>query len=231
MPRNRLITSLRTSLNRSACNSEMAVDNANPTVLDATDLPTRRRKGIATESKEPGAGLRAIMSMKQPLMVDVQEVSSSDVDSEDDDEVEPIDEQEIFGMFAEVVSFCCSPRNHQMSRQDPIHMSQSRWVGLLPHPASSHSSLFSRDHGTDSVRSHFHHLRPRAPPLPGIALGCQSSGYSSNAFSVSSDLQHAQPGACRDHTHHHTLLACNRHRPRGTRPPGAVAAAELPGRR
>lgn len=68
------------------------IQNSNPTILNAADLPTRLRP-IATRKSEYGA----IFTSALPLApVDFESAPSSD--SEDDNLLEePIDEQEIYG--------------------------------------------------------------------------------------------------------------------------------------
>lgn len=74
------------------------MDNANPTVLNASELPTRRGKSHAPAKQDTDS----IMSLMQPatnpalqIYLDGEEPISG---SDDDYEEEPIDEQEIFGM-------------------------------------------------------------------------------------------------------------------------------------
>lgn len=73
------------------------LDNANPIILSASDLPShrQRRKGRDTSSK--GHGLRDVLMAKPSYGMDPFYLSDfSDTDS-DDSTVEPIDEQEIYG--------------------------------------------------------------------------------------------------------------------------------------
>ncbi len=73
------------------------MDNANPTVLNASELPTRRGKGLASAKSESGSILSLLEPTLNPAMqiyLDGEEpVSESEEESVD----EPIDEQEIFG--------------------------------------------------------------------------------------------------------------------------------------
>lgn len=76
------------------------MDNANPTVLNASELPTRRGKSQAAVKQTTDS----IMSLMQPatnpalqIYLDGEEPISG---SDDDYEEEPIDEQEIFGMHS-----------------------------------------------------------------------------------------------------------------------------------
>lgn len=64
------------------------IQNSNPTILDAADLPTRLRP---TAHK---AGDYGLFTSAVPLPADFESASS---DSDDDLLEEPIDEQEIYG--------------------------------------------------------------------------------------------------------------------------------------
>jgi len=71
------------------------VQNANPTILNASDLPSRRRE---SNVKQRGIGLSESFHFAYPF--DALESSISVSDSDDDDvSVEAIDEQEIYGML------------------------------------------------------------------------------------------------------------------------------------
>jgi hypothetical protein len=75
------------------------MDNANPTVLSATDLPTRRGRNGASSTKEPGSEIQELMEMKSHYLINMSDLSDpeSGLDSDEDGAVEPIDEQEIYG--------------------------------------------------------------------------------------------------------------------------------------
>lgn len=74
-------------------------DNANPTILTASELPTRQIKkkktlAIDADAKFADAVLRRPLFLSDPFC----DVSWSDgTESEDDFVEEPIDEQEIYG--------------------------------------------------------------------------------------------------------------------------------------
>jgi hypothetical protein len=80
--------------------AEVVKDNANPTIISASELPTRRerrkdRVGTSNNKK----GLREMMMAKPSFSMDPFYMSDfSDTDS-DDSTIEPIDEQEIYGKF------------------------------------------------------------------------------------------------------------------------------------
>lgn len=73
------------------------LDNANPTILSASELPSRKpnRKGRGGQSEKKG--IRDMLMAKPSFSMDPFYLSDfSDTDS-DDSAVEPIDEQEIYG--------------------------------------------------------------------------------------------------------------------------------------
>ena len=77
--------------------------NANPTNLSASDLPTRRTRTSSNKSSPNGLG---IFSYPSPTYSDdhFSHASSSKVDSDSDSDsiVEPIDEQEIFDLISTI---------------------------------------------------------------------------------------------------------------------------------
>ena len=72
--------------------------NANPTIRNASDLPSRRRQGNSQSSKTPSGLFASIVPASAHLPDPFLPPSSeSEESSDDDDSVEPIDEQEIYG--------------------------------------------------------------------------------------------------------------------------------------
>lgn len=83
--------------------------NANPTILNASDLPTRRRRLSSHTSSKNAFGLFASTVPSSTYLSDPFSTSSSssslvassdsesDPDNEDDNDADPIDEQEIYG--------------------------------------------------------------------------------------------------------------------------------------
>lgn len=69
--------------------------NANPTILNASDLPTRRQVQRKKVTSPLTSGLVPAYA-QDPFASHKVEFSDSD-ESEDDSVVEPIDEQEIYG--------------------------------------------------------------------------------------------------------------------------------------
>jgi hypothetical protein len=85
------------------------MDNANPTVLNATDLPTRRGREGATQKKVAGSEIQELLEMKSRYIFQDSDLSDpgSEVESDEDVTAEPIDEQEIYGMFLPAPLFLC----------------------------------------------------------------------------------------------------------------------------
>ena len=81
------------------------LQNTNPTILNASDLPTRRRPSVTLKRADGGTGLFDALLPAQVFPHDPfsssASSSSSDVDAEDD-AVEPIDEQEIYDLIAPI---------------------------------------------------------------------------------------------------------------------------------
>lgn len=72
-------------------------DNANPTILSASELPSRRQKRQGRDGISQKKGIRDVLMAKPSFAMDPFYLSDfSDTDS-DDSTVEPIDEQEIYG--------------------------------------------------------------------------------------------------------------------------------------
>lgn len=76
------------------------VQNSNPTILNAADLPTRSRPTV--KSGDYGSGIFAAVPNPADFL-------SSDSEQDDDDLLEePIDEQEIYGRASPSLPFCCT---------------------------------------------------------------------------------------------------------------------------
>ena len=75
------------------------IQNANPTIRNVSDLPTRRRRTSSPSSKKRTLGLFANSIPSPAYLSDPFDTtrSASGSDSDDDDTLEPIDEQEIYG--------------------------------------------------------------------------------------------------------------------------------------
>jgi hypothetical protein len=72
------------------------LDNANPTILSVSDLPTRRQRRQRKEYAIPGGIEEMFFSKPTYEMNPYYTLEYSDADSEDSN-IEPIDEQEIYG--------------------------------------------------------------------------------------------------------------------------------------
>ncbi|CAG8952823.1 hypothetical protein HYFRA_00007536 [Hymenoscyphus fraxineus] len=80
----------------------MAVDNANPTILSASELPSHRQRRLIKEAQSKKHGIRELLTSKPTYASDPFYLSdSSDTDS-DDTTAEPIDEQEIYDLLAPI---------------------------------------------------------------------------------------------------------------------------------
>lgn len=71
-------------------------DNANPTILNPSDLPSRRRDSLAKRHNDGGTGLFDNLIPRYNYLSDPFDEPLSATDS-DDDAPEVIDEQEIYG--------------------------------------------------------------------------------------------------------------------------------------
>ena len=73
--------------------------NANPTIRNVSDLPSRRREGTIRSSSKTPQGLFASTIPASAHLPDPFSPHhlDSDISDEEDDEIEPIDEQEIYG--------------------------------------------------------------------------------------------------------------------------------------
>jgi hypothetical protein len=72
-------------------------DNANPTILNASDLPSRRNDSTVKRRDDGGTGLFDNLIPRYNYLSDPFEDPLSASDSDDDAVVEKIDEQEIYG--------------------------------------------------------------------------------------------------------------------------------------
>lgn len=79
------------------------MDNANPVVLNLSDLPTRRGKGAQKSAKAVevnGSPLRATLLNEVGFVPCQYDESEEELESEDDSTIDPIDELEIYGKLA-----------------------------------------------------------------------------------------------------------------------------------
>jgi len=76
-------------------------DNANPTILNPSDLPSRRRESSAKKREDDGTGLFDDLIPVYTYLNDPFDQPASPSDS-DDDSVEDIDEQEIYDLISSI---------------------------------------------------------------------------------------------------------------------------------
>jgi hypothetical protein len=81
----------------------MEKDNSNPTLINPGDLPTRRGRNIQKTTQDTDSIYELWDSMRLNDQIQVNDIeisgSISATDAEGDDEADPIDEQEIYGML------------------------------------------------------------------------------------------------------------------------------------
>lgn len=79
---------------------EIDKDNANPTILNPSDLPSRRRESTA-KRRDTGTGLFDDLIPRYSYLSDPFDTPVSATDSDDDSDAVPetIDEQEIYGVY------------------------------------------------------------------------------------------------------------------------------------
>ena len=87
--------------------NQRPADNANPTILDASDLPSRRHESTFKKRDDGGTGLFSDLVPTYNYLNDPFEGPLSSSDSEDD-VIENIDEQEIYGK-TRIVFLCTMP--------------------------------------------------------------------------------------------------------------------------
>ncbi|KAI1821015.1 FAM96B protein [Xylaria intraflava] len=80
------------------------VDNANPTVLNISELPSRQHKKVATIGKGADLELDLILRRPEYLSAPFSDLPwpSDDTESEDGFTIEPIDEQEIYDLISTI---------------------------------------------------------------------------------------------------------------------------------
>jgi len=75
----------------------VSLDNANPTILNVSELPSHRQRRRQKEESSSKDGIRGLLMSKPSYALDPFYMSDfSDTDS-DDPSVEPIDVHEIYG--------------------------------------------------------------------------------------------------------------------------------------
>lgn len=99
----------------------MDKDNANPTILNVSELPTRQsKKRVVATSKDAGSELDFVLRRPEYLSSPFCDLSwtSDETESDDGFTIEPIDEQEIYGtlllFFRRLSSLSASQWTHGM---------------------------------------------------------------------------------------------------------------------
>ncbi|KAI8961897.1 hypothetical protein F5Y11DRAFT_324394 [Daldinia sp. FL1419] len=113
----------------------MEKDNANPTILNTSQLPTRQRKKGRRVQKDDAAKISNIMRKPQYLSDPFYDISwSDDTASDDEFTAEPIDEQEVYDLISTI-----SDPEHPLSlgqlavvNLPDIHITPSPSVGADP---------------------------------------------------------------------------------------------------
>ncbi|KAI0869961.1 FAM96B protein [Hypoxylon argillaceum] len=83
----------------------MDKDNANPTILNVSELPTRRhKKRVVASGKDSDLELDVVLRRPEYLSAPFCDVpwASDDTDSDDEFTIEPIDEQEIYDLISTI---------------------------------------------------------------------------------------------------------------------------------
>lgn len=93
---------------------ELDKDNANPTILNPSDLPSRRSESTAKRRDDGGTGLFDDLIPRYNYLSDPFDDSVSASASDSDDAREDIDEQEIYGGRAWWLSI-------KLTLADPAH--------------------------------------------------------------------------------------------------------------
>ncbi len=115
----------------------IAKDNANPTILSVSELPTRRQKRTNRGESSEENVIRELLMAKPSYAMDPFYMSDfSDTDS-DDSTVEPIDEQEIYGELTKASvsvdnpSLCSLPAQ-TMVLSENIHLVCKLRLRMIP---------------------------------------------------------------------------------------------------
>jgi len=96
-------------------------DNANPLILNASDLPSRRGADMVRPRADGGTGLfDGLLNAQSPYSLDpFAEKFSSSSDDDSSSEVEEIDAQEVYGMPA-FTTFQACPSSSRLTHPPQI---------------------------------------------------------------------------------------------------------------
>ncbi|PVH76411.1 hypothetical protein DL98DRAFT_518002 [Cadophora sp. DSE1049] len=115
-----------------------ALDNANPTILSESELPTHRQRRRKRGDGSKKSGIRELLMAKPSYALDPFYMSDfSDTDS-DDSSVEPIDEQEIYDLIAPI-----SDPEHPLSLES-LGVVKLQDVHLISPPDLTNPAALSR---------------------------------------------------------------------------------------
>jgi len=116
----------------------VAKDNANPTIISASELPTRRQRRKGRNGDSNKKSLRDMVLAKPAFAMDPYYMSDfSDTDS-DDSTVAPIDEQEIYDLIAPI-----SDPEHPLSLES-LGVVKLQDVHLISPPDLTNPAALSR---------------------------------------------------------------------------------------
>lgn len=176
--------------------------NANPTIRSISDLPSRQGPLSKIHSKKGSLGLLTSTIPLSAYTPDPFSPPSTLEDSDEDDVVEPIDEQEIYG----------SAPDHPLRLISPciisFNPSSKPWLTLI------------------NDRSDLSNYGPRASPHLGLLVCRQPSRYSYKALSQNTK---SYRGNSLDHADNHSLLVSYRHRVGSTGSPRASPSTSFQG--
>ncbi|KAH6669364.1 hypothetical protein B0J14DRAFT_117838 [Halenospora varia] len=114
------------------------LDNANPTILSASELPSHRQQRKLKDESSGKHGIRDLLVGKTSYAIDPFYMSDfSDTDS-DDSTMEPIDEQEIYDLIAPI-----SDPEHPLSLES-LGVVKLQDVHLISPPDPTNPSALSR---------------------------------------------------------------------------------------
>ncbi|KAG9232425.1 hypothetical protein BJ875DRAFT_486090 [Amylocarpus encephaloides] len=115
-----------------------AKENANPTILSASDLPSHRQRRKVNEDSSKQHGIRELLMGRPSYAIDPFYLSDySDTDS-DDSAVEPIDEEEIYDLIAPILD-----PEHPLSLES-LGVVKLQDVHLLSPPDPTNPAALSR---------------------------------------------------------------------------------------
>lgn len=102
------------------------LDNANPTVLNVSELPARRERRQRKDQPEKGSILDRLYGKQSWERNPYYTLAYSDADLDDTSENEPIDEQEIYGeLIKSQTSFILLSKQLQSSVSEFLRLHRS----------------------------------------------------------------------------------------------------------